>query len=207
MPTGARSTPTASRTSWPLAAPSPAPTPTAPPSCLALALACWHGEAVAGFAGEPWALPEAVRLTELRLVTEEERIELLLDAGHHAGLVPELEALVGANPLRERLRGQLMIALYRSGRQAEALRSAQELRRHLGEHLGLEPSSELRQLEAAIAVDDPSPSRLTRQRPRPPATKDRPPRPPAAVPLAATSSSAATTTSTISSTPWRRPPC
>ena len=122
---------------------------------LELALACWHGDALAGFASEPWALPEAARLTELRLVTEEERVDLLLDTGRHADLVPGLEALVGANPLRERLRGQLMVALYRSGRQAEALRSAQELRRHLGEQLGLEPSAALRRLEAAIAVDDP----------------------------------------------------
>ncbi len=122
---------------------------------LDLALACWHGDALAGFASEPWALPEAARLTELRLVTEEERVDLLLDTGRHADLVPGLEALVGANPLRERLRGQLMVALYRSGRQAEALRSAQELRRHLGEQLGLEPSAALRRLEAAIAVDDP----------------------------------------------------
>ena len=122
---------------------------------LGQALGCWHGEALAGFADAPWALPEAVRLTELRLVATEERVELLLVTGRHVELVPELEALVGANPLRERLRCQHMLALHRSGRQAEALRSAQELRRHLGEQLGLEPSTALRQLEAAIAVDDP----------------------------------------------------
>jgi predicted ATPase/DNA-binding SARP family transcriptional activator/tetratricopeptide (TPR) repeat protein len=123
---------------------------------LTSALACWHGPALAEFAEEPWAQAEAVRLTELRLVAAEERAELLLAADHHAELVPELEALVSANPLRERSRGQLMVALHRSGRQAEALRSAQELRRHLGEQLGLEPSAGLRQLEQAIAVDDPT---------------------------------------------------
>lgn len=123
---------------------------------LTLALACWHGPALDEFAAEPWAQAEAVRLTELQLVAAEERVDLLLGADQHAELVPELEALVGANPLRERLRGQLMIALHRSGRQGDALRSAQELRRHLGEQLGLAPSAGLRQLEQAIAVDDPS---------------------------------------------------
>ena len=130
--------------------------PAAAADRLERALGCWRGAALAEFAAEPWAQAEAVRLEELRLVVTEERVELVLAAGHHGQLVPEIEALVAANPLRERLRGQLMIALHRSGRQAEALRSAQDLRRHLGEQLGLEPSPGLQQLEQAIALDDPS---------------------------------------------------
>ena len=117
---------------------------------LRTALALWRGPALADFAFEPWAQTEAGRLEELRLVCLEERIEADLACGRDAGLVGELEVHVADHPLRERPRGQLMLALYRSGRQAEALRAYQDARHALVEELGVEPSSELRDLEAAI---------------------------------------------------------
>ena len=85
------------------------------------ALALWRGPPLSDFASEPFAQGEIARLEELRLAALEERIEADLALGRHAELVPELEALVREHPLRERLRAQLMLALYRSGRQAEAL--------------------------------------------------------------------------------------
>ena len=86
----------------------------------------------------------------------EERIDADLAAGRHAELVGELEALIAEHPLRERLRGQLMLALYRSGRQAEALHAYQVARRELSDELGLEPSGELKRLEQAILQQDPA---------------------------------------------------
>lgn len=94
------------------------------------------------------------RLEELRLACLEERLDQDLAAGRHGELVGELEALVGEHPLRERLRGQLMLALYRSGRQAEALEAYQQARRALTEELGLEPGKELRALQQAILRQD-----------------------------------------------------
>ena len=88
---------------------------------LRAALALWRGPPLADLASEPFAQGEIARLEELHLAALEERIEADLALGRHDQLVPELEALVRANPLRERLRAQLMLALYRSGRQAEAL--------------------------------------------------------------------------------------
>ena len=99
---------------------------------------------------------EADRLDELRLTALEERFDAELALGRHHALVAELEALAARQPLRERLRAQLMLALYRSGRQAEALRVYAESRRSLVEELGLEPGPALQQLEQAILRQDPS---------------------------------------------------
>ena len=94
-------------------------------------------------------------MSELRLAAIEERLDAELQLGH-PGVVTELEALVAAHPLRERLRGLLMLALYRAGRQAEALRVYRDGRRILSEELGLDPDPELQRLEAAILTQDPS---------------------------------------------------
>jgi predicted ATPase/DNA-binding SARP family transcriptional activator len=123
---------------------------------LTNALALWRGAPLAELAGTDTGRGEAARLEELRLAAEEDRVEALLISGRHADLAGELEALVRAQPFRERRWGQLMLAHYRSGRQAEALRTFQEARRVLAEELGLEPSPDLRRLEAAILVQDPS---------------------------------------------------
>ncbi len=123
------------------------------------ALSCWRGPALCEFADAEWARAEAMRLDELRLVAREERADALLAAGEHAVAVSDLEALVSDAPLRERPRGQLMRALHATGRQAEALRSAHELRTVLADELGLEPSTTFRELELAIARDDVPPVR------------------------------------------------
>jgi DNA-binding SARP family transcriptional activator len=119
------------------------------------ALGLWRGRALAEFAYEPFAEHEIGRLEELRLVALEERIEADLAAGRLGDLVPELERLAAEYPLRERLRGQLILALYRAGRQADALRVYQETRRLLVDELGIDPSPALQQLERAILVQDP----------------------------------------------------
>jgi predicted ATPase/DNA-binding SARP family transcriptional activator len=118
------------------------------------ALALWRGPALADFAAEPWAAADAARLEELRLAAVEERIELELDSGRPSDLVDELEGLAAGNPLRERLHGQLMLALYRCGRQADALAAYRRLQQTLDEQLGLDPSEELRDLEQAILRQD-----------------------------------------------------
>jgi DNA-binding SARP family transcriptional activator len=117
---------------------------------LRQALALWRGPALAEFALEEFAQPEIRRLDELRLTAIEKRIEAELELGHHADLVGELEALIAEHPLRERFRAQLMLALYRSGRQAEALRSYQEARGTLVEELGIDPGAELQRLQGMI---------------------------------------------------------
>src|SRR5947209_14274085 len=119
------------------------------------ALALWRGPALAEFA-EPFAGPESARLDELRLACFEERIEADLAAGAHPDLVPELEAHIARHPLRERPRRQLMLALYRSGRQAESLAAYRDFHRRLDEDLGLGPSEELRELEGAILRREPA---------------------------------------------------
>jgi YVTN family beta-propeller protein len=121
---------------------------------LRAALALWRGPPLSDFASEPFAQAEIARLEELRLAALEERIEADLALGRHAELVSELEALVREHPLRERLRAQLMLALYRSGRQAEALDTYQRARRVLAEELGLEPGRTLQELEGAILRQD-----------------------------------------------------
>jgi YVTN family beta-propeller protein len=120
------------------------------------ALALWRGPALADFAYDDFAQNEIERLEELRLGGIERRIDLELALGHHDDLVPELEALVHTYPLRERLRGHLMVALYRSGRQAEALDAYRDARTALRDELGLEPSDELQALQRSILDHDPS---------------------------------------------------
>jgi pimeloyl-ACP methyl ester carboxylesterase len=117
------------------------------------ALALWRGSALAEF-GEPFARREALRLEELRLACLEDRIEEDLVRGEHRALVAELEGLVAANPLRERPRRLLMLALYRSGRQAEALAAFRDFRTVLDAELGLEPSQGLRALELSMLRQD-----------------------------------------------------
>jgi DNA-binding SARP family transcriptional activator len=117
------------------------------------ALALWRGRPLAEFEYEDWAQAEIGRLDEQRLVALEERIDVDLQLGRHAQLVAELEALLAEHPLRERLRGQLMVALYRSGRQADALAAYAQGRRKLDE-LGLEPSPSLDELQRAILRHD-----------------------------------------------------
>jgi predicted ATPase/DNA-binding SARP family transcriptional activator len=123
---------------------------------LAAALGLWRGPALAEFADQPWAQAEAARLEELRIAALEARAELVLQAGGHAGLVGELEGLVAAHPHRERLRELLMLALYRAGRQADALGLYQQTRAVLAEELGIDPSPQLQRLHQAILTQDPS---------------------------------------------------
>lgn len=123
-------------------------------SCLREALALWRGPPLADLAYEPFAQPEILRLEELRVSTLEDRLEADLASGRHSELVGELEALVKEHPLRERLRGQLMLALYRAGRQAEALDAYQTGRAALVEELGIEPGRPLRELHQAILRQD-----------------------------------------------------
>ena len=118
------------------------------------ALALWRGDPLADLAYEPFAHVEVARLEELRTAAREELIDAELELGHHKRLVGELETLVAANPLRERLREQLMLALYRSGRQAEALDAYRSARETLVDELGIEPSSELQRLEQSILRHD-----------------------------------------------------
>ncbi|MBA2740852.1 MAG: AAA family ATPase [Actinobacteria bacterium] len=120
------------------------------------ALSLWRGPALAEFAYQRFAQPEIAQLEELRLNCVESRIEAELAAGRHTGVIGELEALVSENPLRERLRAQLMLALYRAGRQAEALEAFQDVRRALVDELGIDPSRQLRELESAILRQDPA---------------------------------------------------
>jgi predicted ATPase/DNA-binding SARP family transcriptional activator len=121
---------------------------------LHAALALWRGRALGDVAEHGALALEAQRLDELRLVCLEERIEADLALARHATLVPELQALVQEHPLRERLRRLLVLALYRSGRQADALDELRAAQRMLDEELGLTPSEELRSLERAILTHD-----------------------------------------------------
>jgi DNA-binding SARP family transcriptional activator len=118
------------------------------------ALSLWRGPALAEFAYEAFAQDEIRRIEELRLATIENRIDADLDLGRHGELVGELETLVAQNPLRERLRSLLMLALYRSGRQADALNAYQEARRTLVHEVGIEPGPALQQLHASILRQD-----------------------------------------------------
>jgi DNA-binding SARP family transcriptional activator len=120
------------------------------------ALGLWRGPPLADLAYAEFAQREAARLEELRLAVLEDRIQADLDCGRRAEVIGELERLVADEPLRERPRAQLMLALYRSGRQAEALDAYRDVRRALVEELGIEPGRELKDLEAAILEQDPS---------------------------------------------------
>ena len=128
--------------------------PAARSQALRDALARWHGPPLADFTYEAFAQGEIARLEELRLAALEERIDADLEAGAPPELVGELEALVAEHPLRERLRGQLMLALYRAGRQAEALAAYRDARHALTEELGIEPSPSLQRLNASILRQD-----------------------------------------------------
>ncbi len=130
--------------------------PAAASGALLEALALWRGPALADFAYEPFASAEAARLEDRRLACLEERIEADLALGRQTDLVPELEKLVRDHPLRERFRGQLMLALYRAGRQAEALDAYQDARRVLVDELGIEPGPALQELERQILNQDPA---------------------------------------------------
>jgi DNA-binding SARP family transcriptional activator/DNA-binding beta-propeller fold protein YncE/ABC-type branched-subunit amino acid transport system substrate-binding protein len=120
------------------------------------ALGVWRGPALADFRYDDFARHEIARLEEARIAVLETRIDADLALGREHELVPELQALVGEHLLRERLRGQLMLALYRSGRQAEALEVYREGRRRLVEELGIEPGRELQELERAILAHEES---------------------------------------------------
>jgi predicted ATPase/DNA-binding SARP family transcriptional activator/tetratricopeptide (TPR) repeat protein len=120
------------------------------------ALELWRGPALADVAGEPFAQPEIVRLEEQRLELLEARIEADLATGRHRELVGELHELASRHPLRERLHAQLMLALYRCGRQADALAAYRHARTLLSDELGLEPGIALRDLEHSILTHDPA---------------------------------------------------
>ncbi len=128
--------------------------PAAAASILREALELWRGAALAEFVYEPWAQGEAARLEELRLVALEDRIDADLASGQHGELVAEVESFAAEHPLRERLHAHLMLALYRSGRQAEALAAYQSARTKLTEELGLDPSPELQELNRRILTQD-----------------------------------------------------
>ncbi len=119
------------------------------------ALDLWRGEVLADFTDEHFPGPERARLADLRLAALEEQLDCELGLGHHSELCGRLGDLAGQHPLRERFWALWMIALYRSGRQAEALRAFQQCRRLMANDLGLEPSPELRHLEGAILAGDP----------------------------------------------------
>ena len=121
---------------------------------LRQALALWRGRPYADVAGSPPLDVEARRLEELRLEAVEARIDADLALGRHAELAGELEVLCEENPVRERFRAQHMLSLYRSGRQAEALRAYQKARAYLADELGLEPAKELQELERLILNQD-----------------------------------------------------
>ncbi len=129
---------------------------------LQAALALWRGEALADHRFDEFAQREIARLEELRVEAIEDRLAADLANGRDSDLVGELRTLVSEHPLRERLRGQLMVALYRSGRQAEALETMRTGRQLLVDELGIEPGPELRELERMILAHD---SALTAERP------------------------------------------
>lgn len=117
------------------------------------ALDLWRGPALAGVPG-PAAQAEAARLAERRLAVLEQRIDADLAAGRHRDLIAELSTLVDEHPLRERLRGQLMLALYRAGRQADALAVYRKAGRALADELGLDPGAQLQRLHRSILIGD-----------------------------------------------------
>ena len=131
---------------------------------LERAVALWRGAPLADLAYEPFAQAEIARLLDLRVAAEEQLIDAKLALGRHAEVIGPLEAMVEEHPYRERLRAQLMLALYRADRQADALQAYQEARRQLVEELGIEPGARLRELEAAVLAQDDS---LALARPEP----------------------------------------
>ncbi len=142
---------------------------------LRAGIACWRGPAFADFAYDAFAQAEIARLEESRLAALEARVDADLALGRHAAVVGELEALVREHPNRERLVAQLMLALYRSRRQADALQTYRTARQTRLDELGLEPGPQLRELERAILAQDPALAHTprSRSRPRPPPSSPR----------------------------------
>src|SRR6202040_1522358 len=124
-------------------------------AALDSALGLWRGIAFAGVPG-PFAETERARLAEMRSAAAEERADVLLSLGRHEEVVPDLTALVADHPLRERMRGLLMIALYRGGRHAEALRVYADGRHVLAEELGIDPGTELSRIHQQVLTCDPA---------------------------------------------------
>lgn len=131
--------------------------PAAASAALSEALALWQGPALAGVEAGPVIARQLAWLQELRMDALQTRIEADLELGRHRALVGELKALVAAYPLHEWFYGQLMMALHRSSRRAEALGVYQQLRTTLSSELALEPSSEIRHLERVVLTTDPAP--------------------------------------------------
>lgn len=125
-------------------------------TCASRALSLWRGPPMRDLVGYGWAVLEAMRLEEMRLSCLELRVDAQLALGESSALIPELRSLAAANPDRERMRGQLMLALYRAGRQPEALAAFMEARQFLIDEYGLEPNAELRALHEAILRHEPS---------------------------------------------------
>ena len=134
-------------------------------SLLESALSLWRGPPLADLAYEPFAQAEIARLEDLRLGAVEQLIEAKLALGRHVEVIAQLEGLVDEHPYRERLRAQLMLALYRADRQADALQAYQDARRQLVEELGIEPGERLRELERAVLAQDPSLALSEREEP------------------------------------------
>jgi DNA-binding SARP family transcriptional activator len=130
--------------------------PEAAASTLEQALALWRGAPFSDLAREPFAQRESARLEDVRVAAQEQMIEAKLALGGHAEVVGQLEKLIGEQPYREGLRAQLMLALYRCDRQADALQAYQDARRTLVDDLGIEPGSRLRDLEQAILEQSPA---------------------------------------------------
>src|SRR5215211_2943882 len=120
------------------------------------ALELWRGAPLADVASEPFAAPEIGRLEELHMRAIELAIDAELAAGHHDEVIAQLEEMIAGEPLRERLHAQRMLALYRAGRQADALEAYREARTTLTEEIGVEPGPELQRLQAAVLAQDPS---------------------------------------------------
>src|SRR4051812_40490451 len=133
-------------------------------SLYAEALELWRGDPLADFAGEGWATVEAARLQQLRLAALTESAEAALAAGRHVEVVSDLEAVVADDPKQEALTGLLMTALYRGGRQADALEVYARARRCLDEELGLQPSAALRALHQRVLRQDPALAAVPQQR-------------------------------------------
>lgn len=151
------------------------------------ALALWRGPALADVALASAGRAEAERFEELRLSSYELRVDAELALGHHERAIGELQALVAQNPYRERFVSQLMLALYRAGRHADALEVYERTRRRLDDDLGLQPSAELQQLSGQIVRQDPLLSRPAQSLAAEPSSSRRRPRRPAAVLIAAAS--------------------